>query len=134
MSIGSSLSKTISNSDELKFPVFKYTTISHPRLYSCNRIFGLRPQSWSEIWKDKPKSPKELFPLSGIPRTRWSEQGTGVPACVPIGLRIYPSSESEIPPQMGRTHFPPWRRLRSQSSPVIFVYFNIHILIYMCSN
>ena len=49
--------------------------------------------------------------------TRWSEQGTGVtlPAHR-IGLRNYPSRESQIPSQMGRTHFPPFSEWKAESA------------------
>ena len=38
-----------------------------------------------------------------------------------MGLRNYPSSESQIPPQMGRTHFPPfseWKAVGLTRTPV----------------
>ena len=33
-----------------------------------------------------------------------------------MGLRNYPSSESQIPPQMGRTHFPPFSEWKAESA------------------
>ena len=71
------------------------------------------------IWKDKPAN-RNSFPCLATKQSpdemirARHRSATLLAHC--MGLRNYPSSESQIPPQMGRTHFPLFSEWKTESA------------------
>ena len=74
-----------------------------------------------DIWKDKPASWEEIFPISG----NQAEPGLDDPSKAhrianlrsnKMGLCNYPGMESQIQSQIGRTHFPPLSEWKAKSA------------------
>ena len=72
-----------------------------------------------KIWKDKPAN-RNYFPCLATKQSpdemiRARHRSATLRAHI-MELRNYPSSESQIPPQMGRTHFPPFSEWKADSA------------------
>ena len=99
------------------FPL-SYNRVILIYLHGKSVVIGF--QAWGiQIWKDKPAN-RNYFPCVATKQStdemiramHWS----ATLRAVSMGLRNYPSSKSQIPPQMGRTHIPIFSEWKAESA------------------